>query len=61
MLYKQVNFSTFGADCFPGFVGIEVVNVSGNSAVARLEIKKSHFAPNGYVHTGSIITAALPW
>jgi len=58
MLYKQVNFSTFGADCFPGFVGIEVVNVSENSAVARLEIKKSHFAPNGYIHAGSIITLA---
>ena|SRR5436190_12507195 len=58
MLYKQVNFSTFGADYFPGFVGIEVVNVSMNSAIARLEIKKSHFAPNGYVHAGSIITLA---
>jgi len=58
MNYKQLNFSTFGADCFPGFVGIEVVNVSTNSGVGRLEIKKSHFAPNGYIHAGSIITLA---
>jgi 1,4-dihydroxy-2-naphthoyl-CoA hydrolase len=58
MDYKQINFSTFGADCFPGLVGIEIVNVSTNSAIARLEVKKSHFAPNGYLHAGSIITLA---
>ena len=58
MNYKQTNFSTFGADCFPGFVGVEIVNVSTNSAIARLEVKKLHFAPNGYLHAGSIITLA---
>jgi len=58
MDYKQTDFSKFGADYFPGLVGIEVVQVSQNSATARMEVKKSHFAPNGYLHAGSIITLA---
>src|SRR6185436_9417582 len=52
------DFSKFGTDCFPGFVGIEVLLVEKNFAVARLEIKNFHFAPNGYLHAGSIITLA---
>jgi 1,4-dihydroxy-2-naphthoyl-CoA hydrolase len=58
MNYKQADFSKFGADCFPGFVGIEVVQVEKNFATARMEIKNFHFAPNGYLHAGSIITLA---
>jgi 1,4-dihydroxy-2-naphthoyl-CoA hydrolase len=58
MDFKQTDFTKFGADCFPGLVGIEVVEVSKSFAVARMEIKKSHYAPNGYLHAGSIITLA---
>lgn len=58
MDYKHVDFSKFGADFFPGFVGIEVLEVSTNFASARMEVKQSHFAPNGYLHAGSIVTLA---
>ena len=58
MEYTQTDFSKFGADCFPGFVGIEVLLVEKKFAVARLEIKNFHFAPNGYLHAGSIVTLA---
>lgn len=58
MEYTQTDFSRFGANCFPGFVGIEVLLVEKNFAIARLEIKNFHFAPNGYLHAGSIITLA---
>lgn len=58
MDYKQVDFSKFGADFFPGFIGIEVLEVSTNLASARMEVKKFHFAPNGYLHAGSIVTLA---
>src|SRR5688572_12219727 len=58
MDYKQIDFSKFGADCFPGLVGIEVLTVAINSATARMEVKKSHLAPNGYLHAGSIVTLA---
>ncbi len=58
MAYKQQDFSKFGADCFPGFVGIEVVEVTKNFGKAWMEVKKLHFAPNGYLHAGSIVTLA---
>jgi len=58
MNYKQTDFTKLGDDYFPGFVGIEVVQVTKNFAIARMEIKKFHFAPNGYLHAGSIITLA---
>ena len=58
MDYKEKDFSKFGEGHFPGFVGIEVVEVAKNAAIARMEIKKFHFAPNGYLHAGSIVTLA---
>jgi 1,4-dihydroxy-2-naphthoyl-CoA hydrolase len=58
MDYKQQDFSRFGATSFPGFVGVEIVKVEKNFGVARMEIKEFHFAPNGYLHAGSIITLA---
>ena len=58
MNYKQIDFSKFGADCFPGLLGIEVLNVSTNIATAQMEIKQSLFAPNGYLHAGSVISLA---
>jgi 1,4-dihydroxy-2-naphthoyl-CoA hydrolase len=58
MNYKHTDFSKLGADYFPGYVGIEVLQVEKKFAVARMEIKKFHFAPNGYLHAGSIVTLA---
>ena len=58
MNYNQTDFSKLGIDCFPGYVGIEVLQVEKNFAVARLQIKNYHFAPNGYLHAGCIVTLA---
>jgi uncharacterized protein (TIGR00369 family) len=58
MNYKQTDFSKFGADCFPGLLGIQVLNVSINLATAQMEIKQSLFAPNGYLHAGSVVSLA---
>jgi uncharacterized protein (TIGR00369 family) len=58
MNYKQTDFSKFGADCFPGLLGIDVLNVSTNTATAQMEIKQSLFAPNGYLHAGSVVSLA---
>lgn len=58
MNYKQTDFSKFGAECFPGLLGVEVLNVSTNIATAQMEVKKSHFAPNGYLHAGSVVSLA---
>ena len=58
MDYKKTDFSKLGAECFPGLLGIEVLNVSTNLAAAQMEVKKSLFAPNGYLHAGSVVTFA---
>jgi 1,4-dihydroxy-2-naphthoyl-CoA hydrolase len=58
MDYKKTDFANLGADCFPGLVGIEILHVSTDVAAARMEVQPSHFAPNGYVHAGSIVTLA---
>jgi 1,4-dihydroxy-2-naphthoyl-CoA hydrolase len=58
MSYTETDFAKFGNEHFPAFVGVEVVKVEKNLAIGRMEIKKNHFAPNGYLHAGSIITLA---
>ena len=55
---KQIDFSKFGADTFPGFLGIEVTKVTANFASARMKVTKALFAPNGYLHAGSIVSLA---
>jgi len=47
-----------GADLFPGLLGIELVEISDGGAVLRLEIEQKHFAPNGYLHAGSVVALA---
>ena len=58
MDFKSIDYKTFGAGFFPEYIGVEILNVNTNTASARMEIKKNHFAPNGYLHAGSIITLA---
>jgi 1,4-dihydroxy-2-naphthoyl-CoA hydrolase len=55
---KQIDFSKFGADTFPGYLGIEVTAVTTGFASARMALKKELFAPNGYLHAGSIVSLA---
>jgi 1,4-dihydroxy-2-naphthoyl-CoA hydrolase len=43
---------------FPGFVGVEVDEVSDGRVTARLPLRDEHLAPNGYLHAGVVITLA---
>ena len=58
MNFKELDYSTVGNENFPGLVGVEVIDVKVNSASARMVVKDKHFAPNGYLHAGSIVTLA---
>ncbi|HZV70063.1 MAG TPA: PaaI family thioesterase [Saprospiraceae bacterium] len=58
MDFKTLDYKSFGAGFFPEFIGVEIIHVNTNAATARMEIKKNHFAPNGYLHAGSIVTLA---
>ena len=56
--YSPEDMTRFGASSLPGFLGIEIVSVSGGEVAARLEVKPHHLAPNGYLHAGTIVTLA---
>src|SRR5215510_13720130 len=52
------DLNRMGADHFPGFVGLEVTGVEDGVLHARLELRPEHFAPNGFVHAGVLVTLA---
>jgi uncharacterized protein (TIGR00369 family) len=47
-----------GAEYLPGLLGIEFDSFENGVVRARLELRKAHFAPNGYVHAGAVVTLA---
>jgi 1,4-dihydroxy-2-naphthoyl-CoA hydrolase len=51
-------FRARGEGRFPGFLGIEVIEVRHGATVMRLEIKPHHVAPNGYLHAGVVVGMA---
>lgn len=42
----------------PGYLGISMTRFGEGEMVSRMELKKIHFAPNTYLHAGSIVTLA---
>jgi uncharacterized protein (TIGR00369 family) len=52
------HFNSFGNDCLPGLLGITITALKENFLSAEIEINQSHFAPNGYIHAGSIVSLA---
>jgi 1,4-dihydroxy-2-naphthoyl-CoA hydrolase len=51
-------FRSLGQDRFPGFLGIEVLDVRPGATAMRLEIRPHHVAPNGYLHAGVVVGLA---
>jgi uncharacterized protein (TIGR00369 family) len=47
-----------GEDFLPGLLGIAFDGFEDGVVRSRLELRKAHFAPNGYVHAGAIVTLA---
>jgi 1,4-dihydroxy-2-naphthoyl-CoA hydrolase len=47
-----------GAEYLPGLLGIEFDGADDGIVRARLTLRKDHFAPNGYVHAGSVVALA---
>jgi uncharacterized protein (TIGR00369 family) len=41
---------------FPGFVGLEVVQVEQGAVTMRLALRPEHLAPNGFLH-GAVVVA----
>ena len=47
-----------GSRYLPGLLGIEVHEVADGLARARLDLAERHWAPNGYLHAGTVVTLA---
>ena len=52
------DFQAFGRDALPGFLGVLVHEVKSGQAHLSLEVKPHHFAPNGFLHAGAVVTLA---
>jgi uncharacterized protein (TIGR00369 family) len=47
-----------GAGFLPGLLGIEFDGVENGTVRAHLDLRQEHFAPNGYVHAGTLVALA---
>ncbi len=52
------HFQKRGEGRLPGFIGIEFIEVTPKRAVARLELRAHHLAPNGYLHAATLVALA---
>ena len=52
------HFQRFGAMFLPGHLGIEIVEVRPARVRAALVVKQALLAPNGFLHTGTVVTLA---
>ena len=51
-------FNNQSDDHFPGLLGVKITQVQEGMLEGEMPIKKEFFAPNGYLHAGSIVTFA---
>ena len=47
-----------GAEQFPGFVGMRVVDAGAGFVRTTLDVEPHHLAPNGFLHAAVVITVA---
>ena len=50
--------SALARDGLPGLIGIEWVEVRTGYAHGFVRLERKHFAPNGFVHAGTLVTLA---
>ncbi|MGL4575806.1 MAG: PaaI family thioesterase [Burkholderiaceae bacterium] len=51
-------WTAFGQAFLPGLLGIEVLQADHGVARLSMPITQAHFAPNGFLHAGAIVTLA---
>ncbi len=52
------HFQKRGEGRLPGFIGIEFLEVVPKRAVARVELREHHLAPNGFLHAATLVALA---
>jgi uncharacterized protein (TIGR00369 family) len=51
-------FNRLSPGYLPALLGIRVTETGPGFLLAEFEVTKSHLAPNGYLHAGSVVTLA---
>ncbi len=51
-------YNHLGTDHLPGLMGIKVLDIGQGFLRAELEVRKELFAPNGFLHAGTVVTLA---
>lgn len=51
-------FNDLGAGFLPGHLDVVVTQVSAEGVRSELAVRRSHMAPNGYLHAGAVVTLA---
>jgi len=42
----------------PGLLGLQILTMSAQAVESRLEVRKDHMAPNGFLHAAAVIALA---
>ena len=51
-------FNAIGQGYFPSLLGVQIIEVSDGRMVAEMPVERRLFAPNEFLHAGSIVTFA---
>lgn len=51
-------FNNLSKGHFPGLLKIKITHIEKGTMSGEMAVKKEYFAPNGYLHAGSIVTFA---
>lgn len=51
-------FAQLGQGHLPGLMGLRVLSVEEGRLCAELDLRQALFAPNGYLHAGTVVTLA---
>ncbi len=61
MFHKNLNpshFNKMSKGTFPASLGITITHIEEGKMLGEMPVKKELFAPNGFLHAGSVITFA---
>jgi len=51
-------FNKLSGGCLPGLLGVQILQVGQGVLRAELAIEARHFAANGFLHAGTVVTLA---
>jgi len=57
-IFDAAHFNNYSKEHFPEFLGIVIKHVEEGKIIAEMPVIKHLFAPNGFLHSGSIVAFA---